>query len=313
MNHSDNHKTFIEHLEDLRQTLIRMVSVVAIVLPIAFIFADNAIKYMLDNSCPPEFKLHYFTPMEPLFVQIKVSLLMALFISLPYTTYVLWKFIVPALYPEERRRIKQLALVSSLLFISGSSFCFYFIIPAMMRFSISMQSNALEATIGLSHYITLVGMMMLGFGIMFQLPILVFFLVLSGIIKLETIKKQRAIVLILILVFSAILTPPDIFSQIMMATPTYLLFEISLIFAAATIKGRKKRETENEVIETAPSKGAESTVQHEETEEDSDVYDYDDYDDHYSHGNLRKRKLRSSSKHNRKGYARSTRSRKTKR
>ena len=309
MNHPENHKTFIEHLEDLRKTLIKIAAVVAIVLPIAFIFADDAVQYLIDNSCPPEFSLHYFTPMEPLFVRIKVSLLMALFITLPYTSYVIWKFIVPALYPEERKGIKKLAFFSSLLFIAGSSFCFYFIIPAMMKFSISMQSEALEPTIGLSRYIILVGMMLLGFGVMFQLPILVFFLVLSGIIKLKTIKQQRAIVLIIILVLSALLTPPDIFSQIMMAIPTYLLFEISLIFAAVAIKSNKESLMFNE-------EDSSYTPTDEETKDTEDIeptpfddeanrIDYSYEDEDYSYKNRSKRKLRSGSKRAGKRYGRS--------
>ena len=308
MNHPDNHKTFIEHLEDLRKTLIKIAAVVAVVLPIAFIFADDAVQFLIDHSCPPEFSLHYFTPMEPLFVRIKVSLLMALFISLPYTSFIIWKFIVPALYPEERRGIKKLAFFSSLLFLAGSSFCFYFIIPAMMKFSMSMQSDALQPTIGLSRYIVLVGMMLLGFGVMFQLPILIFFLVLSGIIKLKTIKQQRAIVLIVILVLSALLTPPDIFSQIMMAIPTYLLFEISLIFAALAIKSKKEslvfdnEETQSESAEEDKNNPEDTEPLSADPEADKVDYSYEDED--YSYKNSSRRKLRSSSKHGRKKYGR---------
>lgn len=239
MNYLENHKTFIEHLEELRKVIFRILLAVTILLPALFFFADDAIRFLVTHSCPPDFTLRYFSPMEPLFVKIKISLLAAVFVGLPYIAYTLWKFIVPALYPKEQQRIKQLAFSSWILFISGGLFCLFFIIPAMMRFSLSMQSSELEATIGLSNYIGLVGMLLLGFGVMFQLPIVIFFLVLSGMIKLSTLKKQRAIVLIIILVLSALLTPPDIFSQIMMALPTYLLFELSLIVSAVALKTRQ--------------------------------------------------------------------------
>ena len=108
-----------------------------------------------------------------------------------------------------------------------------------MRFSLSMQSTELKAVIGIGNYVELVGMLMLGFGIMFQLPIVVFFLALSGMVELETIKKLRAIVLIAILTLSALLTPPDIFSQLMMAIPTYLLFELSLLISSIAIRAKK--------------------------------------------------------------------------
>ena len=299
MDHQEHHKTFIEHLEELRHVLLRIVVVVMVLLPITFFFANDIRKLMTAHSCPTEFTLRYFTPMEPLFVQIKISLLIAFFIGLPYIAYTLWKFIVPALYPEERRRIKQLALASWLLFIAGSAFCFYFIIPAMMRFSLSMQSKELEAAIGLSNYISLVGMMLLGFGIMFQLPIVVFFLVLSGMIKLETIKKQRAVVLITILILSALLTPPDIFSQVMMAIPTYLLFEFSLIFSAIAIKTRNKQKDNDKNISTDTDLNPPPAItEQESTTEGTSTIDNDNnsanYEKYYR-PHIVKRKLRSRS------------------
>lgn len=239
MNFLDKHKSFLEHLEELRWLIFRIIFALIIVLPFTFFFAGDIISFLVAYSCPPDFKLSYFTPMEPLFVKIKISLLAAFIIALPYIAYTIWKFVVPALYPNERRRVKQLALSSWLLFMLGIVFCFSFIIPAMMRFSFSMQNSELQALIGLSNYIGLVGMLMLGFGIMFQLPIIVFFLALSGIVKLATIKKLRAMVLIAILTLSALLTPPDIFSQLMMAVPTYLLFELSLLFSSLAIRTKK--------------------------------------------------------------------------
>ncbi len=167
-------------------------------------------------------------------MQIKVALCLSLFAAAPYIAYVGWQFLVPALYPHEKRHIKRLACVSSLLFLAGVAFCLFFIIPAMMKFSFQMQNESMQQTIGLSQYIGLVAMLMLGFGFVFQLPILIFFLVISGIISLQTLKKQRPVVLVAILTISALLTPPDVFSQFMMAIPTYMLFEISLLAAAAT-------------------------------------------------------------------------------
>jgi len=244
MNFPENHKTFLEHLEALRYLIFRIIIAIIIILPVSFYFADDCIQLLVKYSCPPDFTLRYFSPMEPLFVKIKISLLTAIFGALPYIAYVVWKFIVPALYPHEKRTVKWLAFSTWILFICGVLFCFFFIIPAMMSFSLGMQSPELQAAIGLSNYIVLVGMLMLGFGIMFQVPIVVFFLALSGMVKLETIKKLRAIVLIAILTLSALLTPPDIFSQIMMAVPTYLLFELSLLIASIAIRGKKATATE---------------------------------------------------------------------
>jgi sec-independent protein translocase protein TatC len=290
MNSPENHKTFLEHLEALRYLIFRIIIAIVIFLPVAFYFADDCIRFLVNYSCPPDFTLRYFSPMEPLFVKIKISLLTALFIALPYIAYTVWKFVVPALYPEEKRTVKRFAFSTWLLFLSGVAFCFFFIIPAMMRFSLSMQNTEIQAAIGLSNYVVLVGMLMLGFGIMFQLPIVVFFLALSGMVKLETIKKLRAIVLIVILTLSALLTPPDIFSQLMMAIPTYLLFELSLLISSIAIRNRKPVEVEAEASEDIPDL---------EEEEEEDFFqpdtDSNDYSKHY-HLPAKKRKLRYMSR-----------------
>ncbi|MCF6174258.1 MAG: twin-arginine translocase subunit TatC [Victivallaceae bacterium] len=297
----ENHKTFIEHLEELRLVIIRIIITVAILLPVTFFFADDTIQLLIKYTCPPGFSLRYFSPMEPLFVQIKISLLGAFIIGLPYIAYIGWKFLVPALYPEERRRIKQFALSSWFLFIAGVTFCFYFIIPAMMRFSLSMQSDELRPAIGLSKYIGIVGMLLIGFGVIFQLPIAVFFLVISGIVKLSTLRKQRAVVLIIILTLSALLTPPDIFSQIMMAVPTYLLFEFSLIFSSIAMRNQQKNETyESENIQMAENSDATNIPP--AAHYDDDLLEPDNSSANYNRYHSRipvKRKLRSRSKHGR--------------
>jgi sec-independent protein translocase protein TatC len=288
MNSPENHKTFLEHLEALRYLIFRIIIAIVILLPVSFYFADDCRRLIVNYSCPLDFTLRYFSPMEPLFVKIKISLLAALFAALPYIAYTVWKFVVPALYPEEKRTVKRFAFSTWLLFLSGVAFCFFFIIPAMMRFSLSMQSDELHPAIGLSNYVGLVGMLLLGFGIMFQLPIVVFFLALSGMVKLETIKKLRAIVLIAILTLSALLTPPDIFSQLMMAIPTYLLFELSLLISSIAMRNRKPVEVKEP-----------EDIPNLEVEEEEDFFqpeaESDDYNKHYRLP-PQKRKLRYMSR-----------------
>ena len=289
MNFSENHKTFIEHLEELRLLIFRIIFAIIFFIPVSFYFADDFIRLLVEHSCPPDFTLRYFSPMEPLFVKIKISLLAAIVIALPYIAYIVWKFVVPALYPNEQRVVKRLAFSTWILFIAGVSFCFFFIIPAMMRFSLSMESSGLEAAIGLSNYVGLVGMLMLGFGIMFQLPIVVFFLALSGLVELDTIKKLRPLVLIVIFTLAALLTPPDIFSQLMMAIPTYLLFELSLLISSVAVRNKKTAVVEP-VEDISYSDNDEDFFQ--PPEESSEI---DNYDKAYSLPK-QKRKLRYMSR-----------------
>jgi sec-independent protein translocase protein TatC len=292
MEYPENNKNFLEHLEDLRHLIFKVIFAVALLLPFSFFFADDLIKLLVSYSCPPDFSLRFFSPMEPLFVKIKISLLAAFIAALPYIAYVIWKFVVPALYPHERIRVKQLAISSWFLFIAGAVFCFFFIIPAMMRFSLSMQTSELQPAIGLSNYISLSTMLLLGFGVMFQLPIIVVFLILSGIIELNTLKKLRAIVLIIILTLSAILTPPDVISQLMMAVPTYLLFELSLLVSSTALRTRKKEavESSEETVyeyETSTEKTDSFFPSEEESEDDPE-----DYIRHYKKRPGTKRKMR---------------------
>ncbi|MDD5728696.1 MAG: twin-arginine translocase subunit TatC, partial [Victivallales bacterium] len=171
MDFPENNKNFLEHLEDLRRLVFRIIFAVVLLLPPAFLFTDELIRLLVNYSCPPGFTLKYFSPMEPLFVKIKIALLTAFLAALPYIAYECWKFTVPALYSHERIRIRRLAFLSWLLFIAGGVFCFSVIIPAMMRFSLSMETTELHAAIGLGNYISLSGLLLLGFGIMFQLPV----------------------------------------------------------------------------------------------------------------------------------------------
>ena len=244
MNSPANNKTFLEHLEELRKLIFKILLTLIVLFPASFYFADDFVRFMVAHSCPPNFALSYFSPMEPLFVKIKISLLAAFILGLPYIAYVVWKFVVPALYPHEKRVVKRFAFSSWLLFIGGAAFCFFLIIPAMMRFSLSMGNDKLHPTIGLSNYIGLSGMLLLGFGIMFQIPIAIFFMAVSGMIDIATLKKLRGVVLVVIFALSALLTPPDVFSQLLMAAPTYLLFELSLLVSSIALRNRKTVETE---------------------------------------------------------------------
>ncbi|QSH41758.1 twin-arginine translocase subunit TatC [Lentisphaerota bacterium ZTH] len=222
-------KSFLAHLEELRWVLLRGLICIAILFPLTFWLAPYGLKLLVKHSCPAGFTLKYFTPLEPLFVRIKLGLLLAFFIGIPYIAVVLWGFIIPGLYCRERFWLGRLAVLSWLLFICGIVFSFLLILPAVMSFSLSMQTQALQPAIGINSFVSLTGFLLLGFGVMFQLPIAVFLLVKTGLVKLETFKRQRPLACIVILTLSAILTPPDVFSQVMMAVPSYLLFELSLL------------------------------------------------------------------------------------
>ena len=230
-------KAFLDHLEDLRKVFFRILLCLLILLPLTTYFASYMIEFLVRYSCPPGLKLSYFSPLEPVWVEIKTALAASAFIGFPYIMYEVWKFVAPGLYKHEKNFAFKLVLSSWLLFITGTVFAFYSVLPLVMKFSMSLEKDYLCPTIGLQNFISLTALMMLGFGVMFQFPVAIFLLVRTGLVRLETLRKQRAMMIIIILVLAALLAPtPDVVTQLIMAVPTYFLFELSLLITGWTVK-----------------------------------------------------------------------------
>ncbi len=221
----------VEHLEELRWAIIRSLLSVLLLFPVAFYFSDQLTGALVGRLCPAGLKLRYFSPVEPLFVQLKMSLYLAICVAAPYILRQIWGFVAPGLYSAEKRFAGLLLLISCLLFAVGAAFSLFVILPVVMTFSIGFQTSYLEAAIGFEQFINLTGMLSIAFGAMFQCPAVVFILIRTGVVSIERITSLRSVIIVVILVISAILTPPDVFSQLMMAIPTWLLFEIGLLAA----------------------------------------------------------------------------------
>lgn len=223
--------SFVEHLEELRWALIRVVISVTVLFPVAYYFSDMLTDSLVRLFCPAGMKLRYFSPVEPLMVKLKMSLYVALFVAAPYILRQTWGFLAPGLYFTEKRFAGWLLLISWVLFVIGGAFSMFAILPVVMTFSLGFQTDYLEAAIGFEQFISLISMLVLSFGVMFQCPAAVFLMVRTGIVSLEKMRSLRSVIFVTILIISAILTPPDVFSQMMMAIPTYLLFELGLLAA----------------------------------------------------------------------------------
>ena len=225
--------TLIEHLTALRQTLLRCIAVTVLLLPAGYFAGDPVIRFLVRHTLPETMgKLYFFTPMEVFIVQLKLALVLALAAAYPWNVFQFWKFLLPALYEKERKMLKFLIFFSSLLFFGGAVFCAMFILPVLMSFSAGFASAELAPLIGLSDFIDLAGWMMLAFGLIFQIPVLMVPLVKTGLVTVAGLKHLRPYIMTVILILAGILTPPDIFSQLMMAIPAWLLFEAGLFFAA---------------------------------------------------------------------------------
>ena len=238
----DGENTLIGHLEDLRSSLLKIIYAIIILYPVAYYFSSDAIELLIkwcfkDTSV----QLHYFAPMEVFWQQLQLSLILALAIAYPWSVMQIWNFLLPALYKEERKALGSWIIISTLLFFGGIIFSVGFILPLMMKFSIGFSSESIKATIGLANFLNLSGWLSLAFGVMFQAPIIVLLIVRFGLVSSNTLAYCRPYVMTVILIISAVLTPPDVVSQVMLAVPTWLLFEIGLM-AARKIEIKSKND-----------------------------------------------------------------------
>lgn len=232
MHSEDDNETLISHLEALRNTLLKCLYSIAIILPFTFFIAPKAldllIKIIIGSS---NVTLNFFSPAEVFIIQIKMALVLDLIISCPYIFKQLWNFLLPALYEHEKKFLKSIVLISSSLFILGVLFSVSVILPFVIKFGLSFVSNNIQAVFGISNVVNLALWLSIIFGLMFQLPLITFWLIKSNIVSYSTIADKRPYVIVGLLIIAGFLTPPDVVSQLMLAIPSYFLFEAGLFFA----------------------------------------------------------------------------------
>lgn len=224
--------TLVSHLEALRWALIRSFVALAIFIVPLFLVSP----YILDWCCEQialqaDVKLHYFSPMEVFLLQLKISALLDCVICSPYIAWNFWQFVLPALYDREKKFIRSIVALTSLLFIAGVAFCLIVCFPLVVQFGMSFAGDMLQPVFGVSNLVSLALWLSLAFGCMFQFPLVTYALVRAGIVEYETVCSKRPYVVVGILLLAAFLTPPDIVSQLLLGLPTYLLFETGLLAA----------------------------------------------------------------------------------
>ena len=229
---NDHEENLAYNLEALRGALLRCAAATAVLYPVGYLASPYLINALV-RWCFPESAgtLHYFAPMEVLWVRLRLALIAALLAAYPWNILQLWRFLLPALYKRERKALGCCIVSSSLLFFCGAAFSIGLILPLMMNFSGGFATAELRPSIGLANFLNLAGWLTLAFGVMFQSPIIVLLAVRFGVISCGSLRRKRPYIATAILIAAAILTPPDIVSQLMLAIPTWLLFELGLIIA----------------------------------------------------------------------------------
>ncbi|MBV6479156.1 MAG: Sec-independent protein translocase protein TatC [Ignavibacteria bacterium] len=238
--HDESEMSFLEHLEELRWRIIKSVLGILAGAVIAGIFInfimDDILLRPATNTIPP-LKLQNIKPFGQFTLYMEVLFFGGVLISLPNLLYQLWKFIEPALKPNERKYISSVVIFSSLCFISGIVFSYFVLLPTALSFFATFGSSSVENIIAINEYFSFIISAMLAAGLVFELPMVTFFLSKIGILKPEFMRKHRKHAVILILLAAGILTPsPDITSQLLLAGPLFILYEISIFICKLSQK-----------------------------------------------------------------------------
>ncbi len=226
--------TLISHLLELRDRVLHAVIAVAVCfVPLAFFQNElfTLIAQPLIHKLPEGTSLIATSVVSPFMAPLKLTIIVALFIAMPYVLYQVWAFVAPGLYRHERRFALPLAVSSVLLFYAGVAFAYYVVFPLMFQFLASTTPVGVKMMTDISNYLDFVLLLFFAFGVAFEMPVAVVLLVATGLVKVEALTRNRGYVILGIFIIAAFLTPPDAVSQSFMAVPMYLLYELGIVFA----------------------------------------------------------------------------------
>ncbi len=250
--------TLMEHLGELRTRLVRSFIAVGLAFVVCYTFAEPLFAELckpLISALPEGSKLIFTALPEAFFVYVKVGFVAAIFLVSPYLFYQIWSFVSPGLYEEEKKYMIPMALISAIFFFSGAGFCFFVVFPYAFTFFVGFASEQIAAMPSLNEYLGFALKLLLAFGLIFEMPLFTFFLARMGVLTASIMRKARRYAILCIFVIAAILTPPDVISQILMAMPMMLLYEAS-IGVAATFGRKPKTSNEEENNEEKKSEEA---------------------------------------------------------
>ncbi len=230
---------FLDHLEELRWRLIKCL--VAITLASLGCYAVSG-RLLAFLTRPYPKQLVFLSPAEGFMVTLKVSLFGGLVLALPVVLYQVWQFVAPGLLEKERKYVPLVVITATVSFLLGAMFAYWLMIPLCLRFFLGFESPTLVATIRVNEYLGFVTNMMLVSGVVFEMPLLSFFLARIGLLTPRFLRAKRPYSVVAILTLAAILTPPDVASQILLAAPMLALYEVSILVAEVATRARRRRE-----------------------------------------------------------------------
>lgn len=241
--------TLISHLLELRDRLLRAaLSVMIIALPCIY-FADEIFQFIaqpLMDKLPSGVSMIATSVIAPFMTPFKLAIMAAVFLAMPMVLYQLWAFVAPGLYQHERRFALPLLVSSVVLFYVGVAFAYFVVFPIIFAFFSATAPDGVLMMTDISQYLDFVLLLFFAFGLAFEVPVATVLLVLTGLVRLETLKRNRGYVLLGIFIIAAIITPPDAISQTIMGVPMYLLYEGGILLAGALQRQKAPRVEGNQ-------------------------------------------------------------------
>jgi sec-independent protein translocase protein TatC len=239
---------FLDHLAELRRRLIYCLILTTILSAVAWNFADALLGLIMEpvlRWLPEDRSLIYTGLPDAFSITFKTSLWAGVLASAPFCLYQLWAFVAPGLKEEERAKVPLLTGLATALFLAGAAFAYFLAFPITFKFFLTFSSEAMRPLLAADRYLSLVMSLMLAFALAFQMPLVLTFLAGLGLIGPEFLKKNRSYAIIVIFIVAAVLTPPDVVSQIFLAAALIVLYEFSLLMVARQAKARAEDDVDS--------------------------------------------------------------------
>jgi len=239
----------MNHLEELRKRLVSCTIAIGIGFVVTYFFSDRLFQLLVEplKAVMPEGDHLIFTNLpEMFFTYLKVSFIAGIMVSSPVIFYQIWLFIAPGLYPREQKLLIPFVISSTFLFIGGALFGYFIVFPFGFKFFIGFSNEYVKALPSVKEYFSFSLKLLFAFGVVFELPVIIFFLTKIGLVTTAMLRQKRKYAILSAFVLSAILTPPDVITQCMMAGPLIILYEVGII---TSLFARKKREGKDESVE----------------------------------------------------------------
>jgi sec-independent protein translocase protein TatC len=236
---------FVSHLIELRDRLIRVVIAIVVVFGLLCIWPGMRSLYdllasPLTANLPPGTRLIATNVFSPFLVPLKMTLMSALLVALPYVLYQVWAFVAPGLYSHEKRLVLPLVISSTVLFFVGVAFCYFVVIPALTKFIVAVSPASVNAAPDIEQYFGTVLTLFVVFGIAFEVPVAVVVLARIGLVSVAQLRQYRGYFIVGAAIVSAVVTPPDVISQLSLLIPMCVLYELGILAAIVFIKHTQK-------------------------------------------------------------------------